>query len=483
MSRDFRADSRADTERAWTRNRISGAALGIAAALPLALWLRGFTVDDALISARVATFVARGLGQRFNAHGPLVDAVTPLGYAQILSLFGSDVLATFQAAKWLGLGAWLSAAGVLGALIAGAGKQRLRFVSLGLLALSAPLAAWAASGMETGLITLLATLALTSTCGSTLAAGIAAAWRPELAPFAFTLVAARWVVERSSLRVIAMRVLATALPSALVLTLRVHYFGRFVPLAFYAKPSDFGHGFQYAAGAFAFTGFAWSCVALPSELTRLPARARPLLAALAAHFIALIFCGGDWMSLYRLAVPALPCAALLSAHLAEHARPRATAVRATLSVASSLILFLGLGRPARRVGAEREALIAAARPALAGDARIATLDVGWVGAASDAEVIDLAGVTDAEVAFFPGGHTSKRIPRAWLFARAPSAIVLLLARGTKLAPGARLEDLSFARAVEARVAKLVSESYRVRRALALGDQTYVVLEPDPARAR
>src|SRR4051812_27296533 len=56
------------------------AALGavLAAAIGIALaW--GFTVDDALISARVAAHLAQGLGYRFNADGPRVDCVTPLG--------------------------------------------------------------------------------------------------------------------------------------------------------------------------------------------------------------------------------------------------------------------------------------------------------------------------------------------------------------------------------------------------------------------
>ncbi len=468
------------TDSARTRNRSWGALFGVAAVLPLALWLRGFTVDDALISARVATRIALGLGQRFNLHGPIVDAVTPLGYAHLLALFGSDELATFHAAKWLGLGAWLVAAAVLGALIADCGARRSRFVPLALVALSAPLAAWASSGMETALVTLLVTLGLTEAFGVTLALGIAAAWRPELAPFVLTLVLARSVVARTRAELIVTTLAASVLPALVVAAVRIHYFGRSVPLAFYAKPSDFGHGLQYALGAFVFTGLPSLCLALPAEFRRLPARAKPLFWACSAHFFALVLCGGDWMSLYRLAVPVLPCVALSGAYLAEQARPLATTLRSTLAALGSIILFLGLERPARSVGAERESLIARARPAFVGDARIASLDVGWVGAATNADVIDLAGVTDAEVAFFPGGHTSKRIPRAWLAARAPNAIVLLIARGATVPMGGRLDDLAYARAVEAHVAELVSERYRVRRTLALGDQIYVVLEPDPA---
>ncbi|HEX2671789.1 MAG TPA: hypothetical protein VHM25_12995, partial [Polyangiaceae bacterium] len=207
--------------------------------------------------------------------------------------------------------------------------------------------------------------------------------------------------------------------------------------------------------------------------------ARPLFAAVLAHGCALVLCGGDWMAFFRLAVPALPACALAAAHLAEHARLAFTIPRALLALAGALLLAIGLGPSARRVGAERLRLIAEARPVFAQDARIATLDVGWVGAASDADVIDLAGVTDPDVALFPGGHTSKRIPGPWLFARNPSAVVLLLARGAELA--SPFEDSVFARAVEQRVARLIAPEFRVRTRLALGDQTYVVFEPSAPR--
>jgi hypothetical protein len=272
------------------------------------------------------------------------------------------------------------------------------------------------------------------------------------------------------------------LPTLLVALLRFRSFGRAVPLSFYAKPSDFAHGLRYALGAFAFTGLPWLLLATPREFLRLPRAARPLFVALLAHAAALVLCGGDWMALYRLAVPALPAAALAAAHLAEHARLAFAIPRFALALTGALLLAVGLGPVARNVGAERARLIALAGPVLAHDARIATLDVGWVGAAaSHADVIDLAGVTDPQVALFPGGHTSKRIPGPWLFARRPSAVVLLLARGTELRTP--FEESVFARAVEQRVATLIAPEFRVRAQLALGDQTYVVLErAEPTRA-
>jgi hypothetical protein len=459
-----------------SRNRIYGPILAILAALPAAAWLWGFTVDDALITARVARHIALGLGSRFNPHGQPVDAVTPLGYAHLLALFAhGDVLGTLHGAKCLGLGSWLLAAGALGWLMAEAGVHARRFTPLAVVALSAPLAAWSVSGMETGVVTLFATLGLLPGPFGALALGVAASLRPELVPFAWVLVATRARVARVvGLELATVLALVTA-PVLLVAIVRWACFGRAVPLAFYAKPSDFAHGLRYALGALAFTGLPWLLIATPAHWARCSRQARPLLAALLAHLFALVLCGGDWMALYRLAVPVLPCAALAATYLAEHGKPLPAAARLTLAACSALLLAIGLGPDARRVGADRARLIAAARPVFARDARIAALDVGWVGAASDAEVIDLAGVTDPEVAFFRGGHTSKRIPSAWLFARRPSAIVLLLARRATLE--VPYEQSAFAREVEQRVARLAAGEFRVRTTLDLAGQTYVVLEP------
>src|SRR5689334_13669498 len=91
------------------------AAWGLAAALPGALLLRGFTVDDALITARIASHLAGGVGYRFNPSGPVVDAVTPLGYAHLLALGGeASPLGMLERGRALGLGAYLLAAALLG---------------------------------------------------------------------------------------------------------------------------------------------------------------------------------------------------------------------------------------------------------------------------------------------------------------------------------------------------------------------------------
>src|SRR5690606_7293406 len=63
----------------------------------------------------------------------------------------------------------------------------------------------------------------------------------------------------------------------------------------------------------------------------------------------------------------------------------------------------------RSVEARRLSLVSQAEGLLRDASVIATVDVGWVGIASDRMIIDLAGVTAQRVARLPGGHTSKQI--------------------------------------------------------------------------
>src|SRR4051812_50171324 len=74
----------------------------------------GFSVDDALISARVAWQIALGHGYRFNAGGPSVDCVTPLGWAYLLAPFarGGPERALWWASV-LGAALWLLAGAAL----------------------------------------------------------------------------------------------------------------------------------------------------------------------------------------------------------------------------------------------------------------------------------------------------------------------------------------------------------------------------------
>jgi hypothetical protein len=49
-----------------------------------------------------------------------------------------------------------------------------------------------------------------------------------------------------------------------------------------------------------------------------------------------------------------------------------------------------------------------------------------VGAATDADIVDLAGATDVAIAALPGGHTSKPVSAAMLLERNPDCLVFQL---------------------------------------------------------
>src|SRR5271170_7833834 len=172
------------------------AAAGALAALVPALALYGFTVDDALIPARYAAHLARGLGYRFNAGGPVTDGVTPLGFPYLLAPFAREgPLAALAAAKAIGVVTWTLSAAVLGLAVARLGGSRLRYAAILLLACSAPLGAWSAAGLEAGLAAALGALAVAlpelgfSRAGAA-AAGLTAALRPEALPWAMVVAAA-----------------------------------------------------------------------------------------------------------------------------------------------------------------------------------------------------------------------------------------------------------------------------------------------------
>jgi hypothetical protein len=439
---------------ASTKPLLGSIAAGSAALLSMGA-LFGFTVDDALISARVAHQLGSGHGYRFNPSGPIVDAVTPLGWAPLLAPFASrGVLPAFEAARAIGLLAWLLAAAWLGTRLVQIGRRAL-LIGCVCLAVTTPLGAWAVSGMETGLVMALATFALGAGGTGRLALGLAVALRPELLPWAVTLVIGRAVAaERSAAARVSkslIGVAATCAPFIAVAVVRTALFGSAYPLALVAKPPELDAGLRYALGALALSGPPWLLLAWRGWAGVRP-ESRAIALAAAVHVLSLILAGGDWMPLYRLFVPVLPGLILVGAELAEPAPRALNALRLTLLLMVTALIAVALGPSSRRVWERRLSLISAARPLLAGARRPATVDIGWVGAATDAPVVDLAGVSDPMIARLPGGHTTKRLPDGLLEAREVDALVLLADRPELSAWPA----LAFVRAVDARVVSLAS---------------------------
>lgn len=440
-----------------TKRIVWALAMAVAAGLPATL-LWGFTVDDALISARVASSLAHGHGYRFNADGPLVDAVTPLGWAPLLALFAAGGrVGALRAARWLGLGAWLAAAGRLGYELEALGRSA-RVVGLIALVSCVPLAAWSVSGMETGVVIACATFGLGEGMAARLALALAAALRPELLPYALTLTATRALLASGAMPQRARRALSNcglvALPFAAVVALRLYWFGAAYPPSWLAKAPVLEFGVRYVLGGLVLSGPFFLLTS--RAVLRTSERARAILLAIGAHSVAVTLAGGDWMPFYRLLTPILPAVILVGGELAER-RPRArTAVRVVLHGLSSALLAIYLVPSARRVVAQRDELIRLATPLLAGAERVAAIDIGWVGAATNASVIDLSGVSDPSIARLPGGHTSKRLPNGLLETRRVDALVVL-------ARSPRIEQwpaLDFVYAAEARLATTMASSER-----------------------
>jgi hypothetical protein len=433
--------------------RLSAAILAVFAALPALFAFRGFTVDDALVSARVASHLAGGDGYRFNPTGPEVDAVTPLGWAHLLALAGPGTpVAMLERGRFLGALGWLAAAATLGALLARSTPLGRRTALL-LLALCAPAAAWATSGMETGFVTLFSTLALATGPAAALAGGMAAALRPELAPYACVLgVGGALLVpdepRRRAGRVALSLVLCLG-PVVAVALVRTAWFGNPAPLALSAKPPDLMPGLRYALAAAIWVPLGLPLLA-PLALRRGGPRLWRVALAVLAHFAAVALAGGDWMPLFRLVIPVVPALLLAGAELAPSASRRAYLVRVAAAVVISLAVVVLGAWPARGVLADRLDLIARLRVPLRQAHVTATVDAGFVGASTDGAVLDLAGVTDPTVARLSGGHTSKRVPEGLLESRAVDYAVLELAPGTRVADP--WQDSRFAHAVAARLA-------------------------------
>lgn len=459
----------------WLDDPRAGAALAVVAVLPVVVWQWGFTVDDALISARYAHHLASGEGYRFNPGGPITDGVTPLGWAHLLApMAKSSVWAGYRAAKWLSAASWLCGVAGLGAAVAKLGGSGRRWLGLALLALSAPIGAWAAAGMETGLVMGLSAGAMAARASGSdrLGAGLmgwVGAWRPETLPFVFTVaVAPRRGATSGRERAIA--VLFSLGPAAGVALLRSWLFGRAVPLAAWAKTPVPLLGLRYALAAFIVLG------GLAAVWPRAPSWVRGLQVAVFVHFSAVALAGGDWMPLARLGVVAMPAVALIACE--RLARPGWwRCLPWGLALLAPVYTSVNVGPRAAGVEATRLQTMDSAREPLSEAEVVATLDIGWVGAVHPGTVVDLAGVTDPTVAVLPGGHTSKAIPRSIVGGRDIDTFVLLAAGETR----EPWVDTRWSRWVEAHVAHLPEVATSFAMVARLEPLTYVVVRRSKGR--
>lgn len=481
-------------------------ALGFGVALVLLPVCWGFSVDDAWIIRRVAERGLAGQGFGFNP-GETTDAVTPLGFAQLSA--GLAWLASidpFLAARTigatgmlgaLGAAAWVGLSGVRGH------RERLRRLAAWILCagLCLPLGAWAGAGLATGLVTALLTLGALALrrrgawplIGSLLL-GVAAALRPELLPFATTLIAlcgssapseTVWEgASRTGWRRTLWLLAALAAPSLAVVGIRWQLFGTVIPLSAIAKQPSLQHGLRYAFGGSCLLGPLW--LLWPHLFGRGNAArdARREVTPFLMHALAVALAGGDWMPLFRLWVPVLPFALVVGLAQLEHLR--AKWLWLALAAAANSALVVAYGRDARAVVVRRSELIEAAQPVLRGSRVIACVDIGWVGAASDARVVDLGGVTDPRVARLPGGHTSKLISPGFFSDRVVDTWVVR-SFGQEYSPAKPLDLLQPSYVVDARLLRRLDDLGFVPTAvlpLPASSSQYVVFryrEPAPGR--
>ena len=153
----------------------------------------------------------------------------------------------------------------------------------------------------------------------------------------------------------------------------------------------------------------------------------------------------------RLVAPIVPSLLYASILLWSQSRPRVALACAGLAVALGVRTVLLAAPAGLRTGPDREELARKVAPLLADAQRVACADIGWVSAATEADIVDLGGATDPEIAALGGGHTSKRIDGALLLAKDPDAL-LLYANASDL-PVERWREAAFPRVVEARLAR------------------------------
>jgi len=469
-----------------TTARMAWTALLVAAVGPVLGGLWGFSVDDAWIVSRVAENGLDVGSFAYNRLGPRTDAVTPLGFAEILAA-GCRLTGTtdaFSLARFLGAGLYLLTMAVAAWIALGreqptaAHPLRTAVAWAATAGLSPSLAAWAGAGLETPVVGALTTVGcalgdraafagdasrrLPDSCSAGALLGVAVAWRPELAGFAVAAAIqlyrmGTWRSPTSSPRSVSGAVWAWLpcalflLPGCAVASARSLWFGGPLPLSLLAKQPDLASGLRYTLGSLLFCGpllLVWPLLVTPER------RARAWRLPFLAHAVCVLLAGGDWMPFYRLWVPVLPW--LIAVGLRDLPGTRRALGVAILAALPSAALLGAHGASARAVVARREWMVEELRPWLAGARAIAAVDVGWVGRATSAAVVDLGGVTDPRVAALPGGHTSRRIEPGFFAARSVDAW-LVRASSRDYVPGAPVESIQAAYAVDARLVRRAAD--------------------------
>ncbi len=394
-----------------------------------------YTVDDAFIVARYAVRLASGLGYTSSGNQPSDGVTGPLWLLPGILAARLQLDPVLMAKCWGLVAMAVAVALAVQRLGLRSRGRRMQLVAFTLCAGAPTFGTWGVAGLETGFATLALVVALLGVTTRPhpwrVRAGVAIAalaWlRPELAVASCVLLVG--LHQRIGRRAWPAWLLAAA-SGVSVCVFRSVLFHDLWPLAFYAKHGTLADGVDYALRAcFVLTGGLGSVAALFASIKG-RADDRVAGAMLVAHVGAVVLAGGDWMPGFRLFAPVLPAYAMLVASAAErlsHTRRGLVAALAMLLLASAVPLVDLVTRvpDLRAAGSRRDVQGARLADYLHAHAStVALVDIGYLGTKSGLDLVDLAGVTDPEIAHLPGGHLDKRIPDALLVRRAPDAIVL-----------------------------------------------------------
>lgn len=374
----------------------------------------GFSVDDAWIVSRVASNGAR-FGQFDFNRGARSDAITPLGFAHLVAWVGAllgkrGALELFAVARGLGVSALFASFALVGV----ATRERRLPVLFALAGACLPCALWAGAGLEGALVGLAVAAGHVANRGgrggvAALLLGSAGSWRPELLPYCAAVLCLTG--GKGTTRSWLLRVGLFCLPVLAVAGVRYARFGSPIPLSAVAKAPEFVSGLRYAIVSWVWGGLLPAAMLLPRAFSRGGAGW-----GVAAHLLALIACGGDWMPILRLSAPIYPSLLLWVLDGIDDATPRRRLARSLVTFAlvalapgTSLYLLWSQGDDLRAVVERRLEWVRAVTPILKDVGTVAAVDVGWVGLASPGRVLDLGGVTDPRLARLPGGHTHRPV--------------------------------------------------------------------------
>ena len=449
-----------------------------------ALWYSPDVIDDAFITFRYARNLAAGLGFRFDPTGPMVEGFSnPTWTALCTLLIALRVPDLLQAVTVIGLLLHAGTALLVWWLAGGQPTWRGAAALVGPLYFAcSPFAAYhAMTGLETPLYTAL--LASTGVAmlrldrsrltGVAFATGLVLVTltRPEGFGYAIALlVTAAWLYRGRANPVVLASAIALLCTLAGITVWRLLFFHAIIANSALVKiggPLKDGGalvGLAYVLKSFAPERVPIALVlyaAVASVLMRV--RDRYSLALVAPIVCAAGFsvCArGDWMHSIRFMVPAMPFIAALVGRAAMYLADRPerrwrVAFAALLGGVCLLQLTIdiehfdtrGFGvvrKPARwlleipqRIHAPVPARLAGvthwAMDHVAPGQSLATGDIGFPGWATDADIIDLAGLTDATLARVVPAHDAGRYA-SYLKQRRPDWLVLRLANGRPTTP-------------------------------------------------